>query len=61
MRRRGGYRKGQGTLEYILILVVILLAIIAAIPNIKATMSNQVLAGANNLLNTAGNAMMNNK
>lgn len=57
MRRVRARRQGQGTLEYILILVVILLALIAAIPRFRATIVNQVFGGANTQLNRAGNAL----
>ncbi len=59
MRRVRDVRQGQGTLEYILILVVILLALIAAVPKFKTVITNQVFNGAENQLNKAGNALKN--
>lgn len=50
-------KRGQGTLEYILVLVVILLAIIIGSAKIKTAVSTNIFDAAQNRINKAANKL----
>jgi uncharacterized protein (UPF0333 family) len=53
--RRGGLRRAQVTVEYTLVLVAVLLAIIIAVKNVIQPRSQEMYNKAGNLMNSAAN------
>lgn len=52
-------KSGQGTLEYILILVVILAALLVAAQGVRDAVGNKLFPAATNAVNKAASVMVN--